>query len=237
MDLGYDQKLKGAMRKLSAALPVTLRGDERRVRQRIYVDNDSWEQRGNALPHLLTVQRAVWANSVLEITYRSLMGSRVGPLAAQVMPLGLVAKAGVWYLVGEREDHIMVLPVERLMQVRMREERFEREADFDLVAFWQGWCAENEHGRLYFCATVRVDAALLPVLVELLADAIEGEGEQIGESGSDGRVSLQLWFASFEEARGRILSYGRALEVVEPPELRLSVVDYARQIAEVYAQH
>jgi predicted DNA-binding transcriptional regulator YafY len=236
IDLGYDQKLKGAMRKLSAALPATLRGDERWVRERIYVDNDSWEKPGKALPHLLTVQQAVWENRVLQIAYRSLMGSRVGPLAAEIRPLGLVAKAGVWFLVGEREDHILVLPVERLLHARMREQRFERERDFDLVAFWQGWCAENEDGRLHFCATVRVDADLLPLLPEVLGDAAGDNGGQNGEIGSDGRVCLRLWFASFEEARGRVLSYGRALEVVEPLALRMSVVDYARQILDLYVQ-
>ena len=234
MDLGYDQKLKGAMRKLSAALPAALRGDERRVRQRIYVDNDSWDKPGKALPHLLTVQQAVWENKVLDIEYRSLMGSRVGPLSAEIWPLGLVAKAGVWYVVGQRADHIMVLPVERLLQVRMREQRFEREPDFDLVVFWRMWCAENEDGRLLFCTTVRVDAEQLPLLRGVLGDAIRAEGGQIGEVGSDGRVSLRLWFTNFEEARGQILSYGRALEVAEPPALRLSVADYARRILELY---
>jgi predicted DNA-binding transcriptional regulator YafY len=46
---------------------------------------------------------------------------------------------------------------------------------------------------------------------------------------------MSLWFTSFEEARGRLLGYGRALEVVEPLALRLSVADYARQIVDVYA--
>ncbi len=231
LDLGYDQKLKGAMRKLSAALPATLRGHEQGVRQRIYVDNDSWEKPGKALPHLLTVQQAVWEDRVLDIQYRSLLGSRVGPLAAQIRPLGLVAKAGVWYVVGEDADHFMVLPVERLLQAGMGEQRFERDRDFDLVAFWRRWCAENEDSRLSFCATVRVDAELLPLLAGVLGQAVGGDS---GEIGFGGKVCLQLWFASFEEARGRILSYGGAVEVVEPQPLRQSIADYARQILNLY---
>ncbi|NCF67726.1 MAG: WYL domain-containing protein [Chloroflexi bacterium] len=235
MDLGYDQKLKGALRKLSAALPATLRGDEQRVRQRIHIDNDPWEESTEVLPHLLMVQQAVWDDRVLDIAYQSYLGSRVGPLAATIEPLGLVAKAGVWYVVGNREDHIMVLEVERLLQVGMRGQRFERQSDFDLVTFWQGWCAENQDGRSLFRVTVRIVPELLPEMQGLLGDVAGTQSGMMEEAGPDGRIRMSLWFTSFEEARGRLLGYGRALEVVEPLALRLSVADYARQIVDVYA--
>jgi predicted DNA-binding transcriptional regulator YafY len=235
MDLGYDQKLKGALRKLSAALPATLRGDEQRVRQRIHIDNDLWEETTEVLPHLLMVQQAVWDDRVLDIAYQSYLGSRVGPLAATIEPLGLVAKAGVWYVVGNREDHIMVLEVERLLQVGMRGQRFERQSDFDLVTFWQGWCAENQDGRSLFRVTVRIVPELLPEMQGLLGDVAGTQSGMMEEAGPDGRIRMSLWFTSFEEARGRLLGYGRALEVVEPLALRLSVADYARQIVDVYA--
>lgn len=235
MDLGYDQKLKGALRKLSAALPATLRGDEQRVRQRIHIDNDPWEESTEVLPHLLMVQQAVWDDRVLDIAYQSYLGSRVGPLAATIEPLGLVAKAGVWYVVGNREDHIMVLEVERLLQVGMRGQRFERQSDFDLVTFWQGWCAENQDGRSLFRVTVRIVPELLPEMQGLLGDVAGTQSGMMAETGPDGRIRMSLWFTSFEEARGRLLGYGRALEVVEPLALRLSVADYARQIVDVYA--
>ncbi|UCC50385.1 MAG: WYL domain-containing protein, partial [Anaerolineaceae bacterium] len=236
MDLGYDQKLKGALRKLSAALPATLRGDEQRVRQRIHIDNDPWEESTEVLPHLLIIQQAVWDDRVLDIAYQSYLGSRVGPLAATIEPLGLVAKAGVWYVVGNREDHIMVLEVERLLQVGMRGQRFERQSDFDLVTFWQGWCAENQDGRSLFRVTVRIVPELLPEMQGLLGDVAGTQSGMMEEAGPDGRIRMSLWFTSFEEARARLLGYGRALEVVEPLALRLSVVDYARQIVDVYAR-
>jgi predicted DNA-binding transcriptional regulator YafY len=36
--------------------------------------------------------------------------------------------------------------------------------------------------------------------------------------------------------RGGILGFGRAAEVLEPEALRLSVIDFARQIVEFYAK-
>ena len=63
------------------------------------------------------------------------LGSRVGPLAADIEPYGLVAKAGVWYLVAFWVDHITVLRVEQILKVRLSERKFERPSDFDLISF------------------------------------------------------------------------------------------------------
>ena len=231
-DLGYDQKLKGALRKLSAALPSTLRGDEQRVRQRIHIDNDPWEDPGQEMPHLLAIQQAVWGDRILDIQYQSVLGSHVGPLTTRVHPLGLVAKAGKWYLVGAKEDHIMILPMQRLLQAQMSEHTFERDPEFDLVDFWRLRCAEIQDGRLSFTVTVRIFPDLLPLLSTYAGDA---DRHPVGPVGPDGRITLQLWFANFEEARAKILSYGRAIEVIKPQSLRLSIADYAQQILTLYA--
>jgi predicted DNA-binding transcriptional regulator YafY len=45
---------------------------------------------------------------------------------------------------------------------------------------------------------------------------------------------LELKFESFEEARSQLLAYGRAVEVLEPQALRLSLVDFAQQIVNFY---
>jgi hypothetical protein len=42
-------------------------------------------------------------------------------------------------------------------------------------------------------------------------------------------------FETFEEARGFLLSCGKAVEVLSPEALRLSVADFAKQIVEVYS--
>jgi predicted DNA-binding transcriptional regulator YafY len=41
-------------------------------------------------------------------------------------------------------------------------------------------------------------------------------------------------FETLEQARRHILGFGAAIEVLEPEPLRLSVIDFARQIAEFY---
>ena len=107
-ELGVGQELKAALLKLSAALPASRRYDEAHVRQRIHLDSVGWSETVEPVPHLRTVQQAVWEDRKLQLTYRL-------PFEAQaewlVEPYGLVAKAGTWYLVCTRNGSVRTLPV------------------------------------------------------------------------------------------------------------------------------
>jgi len=232
-----DRRLKGAFRKLSAALPAALKGDEQLGRQRVHIDNVGWEQTGGPTPHLLTLQQAVWRDNKLAIAYRSILGSCVGSLAAEIEPYGLVAKAGVWYLVAFWIDHIAVLRVEQILRARLSERKFERKPDFNLASFWQAWCIENQERRPRFAVTVRVSPDLRPYLSSVFGDSIAMEQEEAAEAVEAGWSMWQLIFSSFDEARGRILALGRAVEIIEPLSLRLSVIDFAQQIVGLYQEN
>jgi predicted DNA-binding transcriptional regulator YafY len=142
-----------------------------------------------------------------------------------------VAKAGAWYVVAFRVDHIVVLGVDRILEARLSAEKFERPTDFDLVTFWQTWCEENQDRRPKFETTVRVSAALQPYMSSVWRDTVAVE---IGDRKEDGAAVWRLVFGSFDEARGRILALGRSVEVIEPLALRLSVIDFAQQVVNLY---
>ena len=59
-----------------------------------------------------------------------------------VAPYGLVAKAGIWYLVYARQEVITVRRVSNLISVSLTDQSFERPADFDLAAFYDTICHE-----------------------------------------------------------------------------------------------
>ena len=52
---------------------------------------------------------------------------------------------------------------------------------------------------------------------------------------ADGWAEVTLPFERFEDARDRLLGFGGAVEVLDPLALRLSVIDYARQIVRFYS--
>ena len=233
-ELGVGGELEAALRKLAAALPVDRREDERRVRERFHLDAPWWFQGREPVPHLAAVRQAVWQDRWLEIRYRLWVG-HVLDVAQRVAPYGLVAKAGVWYVVYAYRGRVRALRVSGLLHARPLEERFERPVDWDLGAFWEKWCAEVEEGRPDY--RVRLRAA--PHIASDPARYL-GESGQQSTLAAPPQISAAEWatvewtFESLEEARVRLLALGGAVEVLEPVALRRSMADYGRQIAARY---
>lgn len=232
-DLGVSQEARAALLKVAAALPGDHREDERRVRQRFYLDAVGWDRGDEAVPHLHTIHEAVWQDRKLWITYR------IGPLAAeleqQVEPYGLVAKAGIWHLVYRRGEALRVHRVSRLVSARLAEGAFERLAEFDLAEFWRTWCVGQEESRSYYTVSVRMAPWLLSELPRLFGDHLRRRIADAGPADGDGWITLDLSFDSLETARERLLGLGSSVEVLAPRALRTSLADYARQIVDLYA--
>ncbi len=228
--LGITGELRSALLKLSAAIPESRRGDEERVRQRFYLDSTWWHQGAEAVPHLQTIHQAVWGDCRLAIKHRVI---RTTELEQLVDPYGLVAKAGVWYLVCALNGRVRVHRVSELLDARMTGETFARPADFDLAAFWQSWCAEREKSQAAFPVTVRVTPEFVPWLPMFFGDEIRAQVER-AQLDARGAIIFELTFESLESARARLLGLGRGVEVLKPLALRQSILDYAEQIVAMY---
>jgi predicted DNA-binding transcriptional regulator YafY len=230
-ELGVSQELKAALLKLSAALPSRRRSDEERVRQRIHLDSTWWFQSEEPVPHLQTIQRAVWQDRKLWINHRLRFGAQAEHL---VDPYGLVAKANVWYAVCAREGVERVYRVSRVLDARIADESFERPMDFSLADFWDQWCAEYEANRPTYPVTARIAPDLVDLLPMYLGERVRDVIADAGPADAEGWIRLTLPFESLEAARGPILGMGRAIEVLAPRALRNSVADFAAQIVELY---
>ena len=237
-ELGVDHELKAALLKLSAALPTTRRHVEERVRQRIHLDSEGWFESREAVPHLHTIQQALWQDRRLRIVYQLRFEAQAEWVVA---PYGLVAKANIWYLVCERKGSIRVYRVSRVLDARIVDEICERPADFDLSAFWHDWCAVIEENRPTYPVTVRVSPELVQWIPyywgQTISEALTRSADRVSVSQPDGEgwVTLTLPFESLEDARDRILGWGRAIEVLAPVALRCSVLDHAEQIVRLYS--
>jgi len=235
-ELGVSQELKAALLKLSAALPAARRHDESHVRQRIHLDWAGWHQPEEPAPHLQTIHQAVWQDRKLHIAYPVEIVSYVKQFERLVDPYGLVAKAGVWYLVCAGDGRMRVQRVSRILEAHLAGERFERPADFDLAAFWERWCARQEESRPTYPVTARVSPDLVALLPLYLGGRIHAALAQAGPPDAEGWVTLVLPFETAQAARDRILGFGKAVEVLEPEPLRKSIVDFAVQIVSFYGR-
>lgn len=233
-DLGLDDEFKGALRKLIAALPAQLSADQALVRQRIHLDFAQWSPTVERVPHLQTLHQAVWEDRRVHLTYR-----RSFPLADEadgcIEPYGLVAKAGTWYVIAAHLGHVNPYRVSRITHAALTDEHFDRPAEFDLVAYWRQWCQTTEHNRPSYPVRLRVSPDLLPLLPIYFGDQVLDQIVQTDPPDAEGWVTLTLTFEYLETARHRILGLGRAVEVLAPEALRLSVIDFAQQIVDFYA--
>ena len=230
--LGVGQELKSALLKLSAAIPLSVREKQAQARHRIHLDAAWWFQPDEPMPCLHIIQQAVWQDRLLQINYRGdfdTIGEQV------VEPYGLVAKASIWYLVFSCEGHTRVRRVSRIVSAAILPQSFGRAVDFDLADFWQKWCADYENDRPYYEVHALVSPSLAPRLPQIL------RGNQVDMLNTPPAMKRDDWqvitlsFENFENARTRILSFGGAIEVLEPLALRKSVADYAHQIQALYA--
>jgi predicted DNA-binding transcriptional regulator YafY len=229
--LGMAEKFKGALLKLSAALPDARRADEARTRQRIHLDSSWWFQSAQEVPCLQTIQEALFQDQRLRIKVRWDFFS--AELEQEAEPYGLVAKANVWYLVYGRGGTLHVRRVSQIIEAELLPDCFNRPPDFALEAFWEQWCHEYE-SRPAFSARVRVAPEALSLLAEYVGDRARVRLNELSTADQDGWVTFDLPFESFVAARTRLLGLGRAVEVLEPESLRKSLIDFAEQIIGFY---
>lgn len=230
-ELGMGQELKGALLKLSAAIP-DYRGDSGfKYKQRIHLDSTPWSHSFEQVPNLKILHQASIQNRLVHIKYRGAFDTEIDVIGA---PYGLVAKTSIWYLVFECNARMRVIRVANVSEVSLLEDRFVPREDFLLSTFWETCCRMTEALRPSYPVTLRVS----PELFELLRyhhEDLTSETEYF-----DDHFDNQIWlkitlsYESFEDARRSILSFGRAAEVIEPIPLRMSVIDFACQIKDLY---
>ena len=191
--LGVTQELKAALLKLSAALPAARRRDEERIRQRIHLDSTWWFQTEEPLPHLQTIYRALWDDRVVQVTLRLKFGALLETQTDRLIaPYGLVAKAGVWHVVARKDDQLRVYRVADVIDARLTDQRFERDADFDLVDFWQSWCDDFEQSRPRYEVRLRLAAHFVTEAQHYLGEEVQAAIAQADRSDEQGRVTISV---------------------------------------------
>jgi predicted DNA-binding transcriptional regulator YafY len=214
---------ESAMGKLAAALPGETAKRAGRMRERLLVDSAGWGRRGAASPHLRVVQDAVFSDRRLRLRYRR---AEAQVVERTVDPLGLVIKAGVWYLLGDVAGKRRLFRLSRVEAAEALDESAERPRGFDLAAAWREQTAGWDAGRAAFEATVRVGAADLPLVLRVAGDRVRGKPS---------RGVVRMAFPAVEPAAAFLSSFGGMVEALDPPELRIELSRRASEIVRLYS--
>jgi len=219
-DLGLGPQLDQASRKLAVAVGSTRAA---RLQERVLVDGDRWFRTAPAPAHLARVQDALWSDRRLRIRYRRDLDRIVDRI---VEPYGLVSKAGTWYLLAGVRGEPRVYRVSRIEDAHLTDETFERPPAFDLRSAWAA-----QVGRFQ-------GASPEPVSVKVRVEPeVSGQftrlvGEQIIDRMDGGVAVLEL--AACDVAVSLLATFGGAVEVLEPKDLRERLAQLGRQLSTLY---
>jgi predicted DNA-binding transcriptional regulator YafY len=236
-ELGLGTVVAAARLKVLAALPAELRPRAARLVERFHLDASGWFQSDEPVPHLAALSEAVWGARRVEIGYRR-GGDLVagGDAVARVIdPLGLVLKAGVWYVVANVEGQVRTYRVSRVVSAQVLDETFERPARFDLPSWWaeSSSAYEREAPRIEIEVRLRDDG--LAKLADEFGNRAVRDARRLGEPDADGWQRLRLSVDWPAEAAGRMLRLVPDVEVLQPATLRDEIVGLARQALARYA--
>jgi predicted DNA-binding transcriptional regulator YafY len=215
-DLGLAPKVESAQLKLMAALPAPLRGDARRISSRLHLDPVEWYREPDPVPHLPLTATAVWEGRQLAITYES--WTQTG--RRTVHPLGLVLKAGIWYLVAARERKVRTWRISSIQEAVLLDKPVQRPPRFDLAASWRESVRRFEAGVYTGEAVVAATRRGLADLRRINAALALAVARAPVPRGEDDRVELRIPIESVPHAAGQLLRLFPEVQALQPPELR-----------------
>ena len=230
--LGLDALLLDARLKLIGSLSADLRERAARAGQLVHVDEPPWFHGSDEPPLLRQIAEAVADRRRLLVDYHA---GRGGAATRLLDPLGLVLKAGVWYLVGRSADETRVYRVSRISALELSDETFVPPSEFDLPEYWAQARDEFESTRPRVDVTIRLNRATLPALRRAVDWSVRPavcEGRPVR---GDGRVELVLPFERLDSAYADLIKLAGAVEVVVPTELRQRLAAAGRTLVETYA--
>ena len=230
-DLGLSEPLRGALLKLSAAIPEARHGLRSRIAERLLIDAAPWSEAKGPVDHLTALHAASMNDHWVLATFQRRFDIAI---TRRIATYGLIAKQGTWHVVWAGEEgRLRVDRISTIRSVEPTEETFDRPEAFSLESFWRAWEAQRRVAmRPGFQVRLRVQKPALAFVQDAL-----GERRGVFPRAAGGReawIELDVAFPDFESARSGILGLGGAVEVLQPSALRTSVADFADQILRRY---
>ena len=231
-ELGLGEAVASARLKVLATLPPEWQADAQHLSARFHLDAVDWFRAAARTEHLGAVADAVWHERRLQIRYESWNGVR----EREVEPLGLVLKAGIWYMAARsgKEAEPRTYRLTGIRALKVSEQRFTPPRDFDLAAYWHESTRRFETGIYRETALLRVTergARLLRQISSAVADAVDNTRARDERGWS--RVTVPI--ESVEHAANPLIGFGADVEALQPRALRARLRLTARRLTRLYA--
>jgi len=230
-EIGLGSGLRTALQKLLSALQADPERDQNWMRLRFFMHSPARFPMHQRLTNLPLIQKAVWEDQQISCRLRYPIHFGLSdPII--LAPYTLVTSDQRWFVIAARKTFTRVYPVEILCEIELVNGHFERPDGYDPHKFWHAWLTAEAQQQNNFEVLARIKDDMLPWL-PLLAS---WQFDLINDLEKDlpGWKLVRIYFDNLDQARTQILGLGNAIEVIQPEALRISIIDYAKNIDNLY---
>ena len=231
-ELGLGAAAASARLKMVASLPSAWREQADRVGERLHIDPVDWYRAQDTPKFLREVADAVWHGRRLSVDYESWQGAA----QRELEPLGLVLKAGAWYLVARTvgQEGVRTYRLASVLGLKAGGRLFKRPRRFDLARSWQESAARFESELRKLQARVRVSPRGLKWLGNARIQVVASPAEALDRRARSDWRDVLMPIESIEQGARQLLGFGAEIEVIEPAELRAQVLRQAGELMALY---
>lgn len=221
----YHEAAQGALAKLENVLPDEQRQEIAWARRALVATGMNRADIEMLAPSLEKLRRAVRENRRVRMTYHS--GSNPHGEKRDLDPYALVHRSGWWYVVGYCHLRLALrtFRVDRIAELTLSDQTFAFPADFDIRAY----LAQEWQNIPQFKVRMRFSPEFAH-----LAQYGRGYWEALAEQ-PDGSTVVTFNAPDVYAAVSNALAYGPAVTVLEPPEVRQLVKEWAQAAADLYS--
>ena len=232
-ELGLGEAMSLAQMKLLAALPADAQADAQRIALRFHLDASDWFRAAAAPATLQAVAGAVWNSRRLALRYES--WKRVSEQVLE--PLGLVLKAGTWYVAARSAGRSEPRPYRlgAIVSLRVLDETFAPPPRFDLAAWWRESTARFEAGLYTDTATLRVSEEGFERLCHFSSAVARAAADNAEPDAEPGWVRTVVPIESLAHASHEMLRLGDQAEILAPAALRQALHSTAAAMLQRHA--
>lgn len=232
-DLGLGEAAVSARMKLLASVPAALQRSAATVAERLHIDPLDWYREADTPAYLRQAAEAVWLARCVRVKYTSWRGTSRHDLE----PLGLVLKAGAWYMVARRTGRAepRTYRLASFVSMELAGTGFRRPRQFDLARYWRDASARFEAELRSLQALVLVSPRAMGWLVHARSRFQPVHPLPSGVVVPIGWHAVSFPVESIDQGARQVLGYGAEVEVVAPLALREEVVKMAAAALERYA--
>jgi predicted DNA-binding transcriptional regulator YafY len=220
----YREAAQGALAKLENILPNEQRGEIDWARRSLIATNLHRANPSTFQPILEDLRKATHEQHQISAVYQGTTNTKV--MKRKINPYALVFRAGLWYLVGYCHLRIALrtFRVDRIQKLSILSQSFEIPEGFDIHKY-----LENEFKEQ---SLIRARLRFIPETAYMVTSN-RNMWESITEN-PDGSLIVTLTSPDLPWLASMTLSFANWATVLEPPELREMVREWAQAIAKRY---